>query len=175
MIGVRRLAEVKRPCCDCARMETEDSEEVEKRAMQVELHRQEEALQKARRRKRCILVVGTLFQLPTPFVIFPGVAAFFVSPFYASLLLVPVATGALIAFLGITFASMDHKRAVKEWGQEQPARCLLYAHLCLLPTLVFDLSFLVILTVMWVPGWFLSVAGGWAAAALLTRISRPDP
>jgi len=144
-----------------------DSEE---RYRQVELERQREAAETAAKRRRWILLLGTLFHLPSPMVsclAFRGGSALW-------LLLVPFVTGAMIAFFGMTMT--DHRRNIDEWGLEMPSWCLFWAAgIVVLAVLLLKPPAALIIGLATIPAWLSTFAGGWITAVIVGRTIGPKP
>jgi hypothetical protein len=144
-----------------------DSEE---RYWQVELERQREAAGTAAKRRRWILLMGTLFHLPSPMV---SILAFRGGPAFW-LLLVPFFTGAMIAFFGMTMT--DHRRNTGEWGLEMPSWCLFWAAaIVVLVVLFLNPSAALVLGFATIPAWLFTFAGGWITAVIVERLVGPKP
>lgn len=126
--------------------------------------------ERAERRIRLIMIVGSLFS----FLQYP-MAAYLMdlawrhigeAAAFAAVSLLPLTLGSLIAFLGMTLT--DHRRNVGEWGFARPSRCLVLGSAPLVLSLIVPPVF-IILCAMVLAAWLLMILGARVTAEIIER------
>ncbi len=166
-LGRPPLASLPAECCHPA-VEQESPDSAAKVALEVKLALQAESAERARRRRKVILIAGSLANFVSPFAAGALAGQLKLEPLaIAAFLAIPAGIGASVAYFGMTLTA-PHADPL-EWGYGIPSRCFWYGVapyglLCLLaPLFIFGLALGGVL------GWVMAIAGGGITSAIINR------
>lgn len=153
-------------------MEREPPDPAAEAARRVEFALQTQAAERAQRRRKLIIIAGSLANFISPLV--GAFAAGMLSDFFkmeglaiAAFAAIPAGIGASVAYFGMTMTSTHAD--VLEWGFGIPSRCFWYGMApyallgVLMPFFIIGIFFGAVL------GWILAIAGGGITAFVIDR------
>lgn len=148
--------------------EPEPDHSERRRASDIEFALQAEAAGRAKRRRRWIMIAGTLAYLVSPF------AAGMLADLFRSealslsvVLAVPAGIGGSIAYFGMTMT--DHRRDARDWGFAIPSRCFWCG---VAPYVLISLVFVFVLPMVALGafmGWAMTILGSGITCAIIDR------